>query len=145
MNTAHPAVVAARTAMTAVSAGDRDAWLDCYADDAVLHDPVGGSPLDPDGSGVRGRDALARFWEQAVAANQIRFDVSAVHAAGPEAAVVATATTRFPHGAVVEHDGVFVYTVDDDGRILSLRAYWDVQRFLSSLAGASAEQGAPRG
>lgn len=54
MNTAHPAIVAARTAMNAVSAGDRVAWLACYADDAVLHDPVGGSPLDPEGSGVRG-------------------------------------------------------------------------------------------
>jgi steroid delta-isomerase len=137
MNTAHPAIVAARTAMNAVSAGDRVAWLACYADDAVLHDPVGGSPLDPEGSGVRGHNALDRFWEQAIAANQIRFDVTAMHAAGSEAAVVAMVTTRFPHDAVVEYDGVFVYTVDNDGRIVSLRAYWDVQRLLSSLTAVS--------
>jgi steroid delta-isomerase len=134
MDTTHPAAAAARTAMNAVSTGDRDAWLSCYADDAVLHDPVGGSPLDPDGTGLRGRAALDRFWQQAVAANQIRFDVTAVHAAGREAAVVATVTTRFPHGAVASYDGVFVYTVDDEERIASLRAYWDVDGFLSSLA-----------
>lgn len=46
-------------------------------------------------------------------------------------------TTRFPHDAVVEYDGVFVYTVDNDGRIVSLRAYWDVQRLLSSLTALS--------
>jgi steroid delta-isomerase len=134
VDTTHPAAVAARTAMNAVTTGDRASWLSCYADDAVLHDPVGGSPLDPDGSGLRGRDALDRFWQQAVAPNRIRFDVTAVHAAGSEAAVVATVTTRFPQGVVASYDGVFVYTVDDDERIVSLRAYWDVQRFLSSMA-----------
>ncbi|MEU4427843.1 nuclear transport factor 2 family protein [Actinoplanes sp. NPDC024001] len=138
MDTAHPAAVAARTAMNAVAAADRDAWLACYADDAVLHDPVGGSPLDPEGAGMRGRDALERFWQQAIAANQVSFDVAAVHAAGSEAAVVATVTTRFPHGAVATYDGVFVYTVDDDRRIVSLRAYWDVQSLLSSLGAAPA-------
>jgi steroid delta-isomerase len=134
MSVTHPAAAAARAAMAAVTAGDRDAWLSCYADDAVLYDPVGGSPLDPDGAGVRGRAALGHFWEQAVAPHRIRFDVTAVHAAGDEAAVVATVTTRFPHGAVVGHDGVFVYTIGDDERIVSLRGYWDVQRFLSALA-----------
>jgi steroid delta-isomerase len=133
VNTTHPAAVAARTAMNAVTAGDRDAWLSCYSDDAVLHDPVGGSPLDPEGTGVRGHDALGHFWQQAVAPNRVRFDVTAVHAAGSEAAVVATVTTRFPHGAVASYDGVFVYTIGRDERIVSLRAYWDVQRFLSSL------------
>lgn len=136
MDTAHPAAVAARTAMNAVSAGDRNTWLACYADDAVLHDPVGGSPLDPDGSGLRGHAALGHFWDLAVAANQVRFDVTAVHAAGSEAAVVATVTTRFPHGAVVTYDGVFVYTVDADRRVTSLRAYWDAQQLLSALAAA---------
>lgn len=60
-----------------------------------------------------------------------------MHAAGSEVAVVAMVTTRFPHDAVVEYDGVFVYTVDNDGRIVSLRAYWDVQRLLSSLTALS--------
>ena len=133
MGNTHPAAVAARTAMDAVAAGDRDAWLSCYADDAVLHDPVGGSPLDPQGAGLRGRDALEQFWQLAVAPNQVRFDIAAVHAAGAEAAVVATVTTRFAHGAVAGYDGVFVYTIDDDRRIVSLRGYWDVQRLLSSL------------
>src|SRR5690349_9178499 len=133
MNTTHPAATAALTAMNAVMAGDRDAWLSRYADDAVLHDPVGGSPLDPRGAGVRGRDGLDHFWRHAIAPNQIRFDVTAVHAAGDEAAVVATVTTRFPSGAVVDYDGVFVYTINPDKQVVSLRGYWDVQRVLSAL------------
>jgi len=133
MNTAHPAATAALTAMNAVTAGDRDSWLSCYADDAVLHDPVGGSPLDAQGAGLRGPDGFDRFWRQAIAPNQVRFDVTAVHAAGDEAAVVATVTTRFPNGAVVDYDGVFVYTINHDKQIVSLRGYWDVQRLRSVL------------
>jgi steroid delta-isomerase len=133
MNTAHPAATAALTAMNAVAEGDRDAWLSCYAHDAVLHDPVGGSPLDPQGAGVRGRDALEHFWQQAIAPNQVRFNVAAVHAAGNEAAVVATVTTHFPNGAVADYDGVFVYAINDDRRVVSLRGYWDLQHVLSAL------------
>lgn len=134
MNTTHPAAAAALTAMNAVTAGDRDAWLSCYADEVVLHDPVGGSPLDSQGVGVRGLDGLDRFWRQAIAPNQVRFDVTAVHAAGDEAAVVATVTTRFPNGVVVDYDGVFVYTINHDKQVVSLRGYWDLQHVLSALS-----------
>ncbi|GAA3587525.1 nuclear transport factor 2 family protein [Nonomuraea rosea] len=117
-----------RAGTSAVMAGDRGAWLSCYADDAVLYDPVGGSPLDAQGAGVRGLDGLDRFWRQGIAPNQVRFDVTAVHAAGDEAAVVATVPIRFPN------DGVFVCTINHDNQVVSLRGYWDVQRVLSALS-----------
>ncbi|WP_196453391.1 nuclear transport factor 2 family protein [Planomonospora sp. ID82291] len=135
MDTTHPAAVAALTAMGAVGAGDRDAWLACYAPDAVLHDPVGGSPLDPDGTGLRGTAALERFWDLTVAANEVRFEIAAVHPAGDEAAVVASVSVRFPSGASAGYDGVFVYRAGGDGRIVSLRAYWDLGPVLSALGG----------
>ncbi|GGK65957.1 ketosteroid isomerase [Planomonospora parontospora subsp. parontospora] len=133
MDTTRPAVAAALTAMGAVGAGDRDAWLACYAPEAVLHDPVGGSPLDPDGTGLRGTAALERFWELTVAANEVRFEIAAVHPAGDEAAVVASVSVRFPTGGSAAYDGVFVYRTGGDGRIVSLRAYWDLQAVLSAL------------
>ena len=88
--TIHPAERAARAAMTAVTEGDRAAWLAAYARYAVLHDPVGGSPLDPDGAGLSGRAALEQFWDLTIAPNDVRFAISAVHPAGQEAAVVAS-------------------------------------------------------
>ncbi|WP_449061660.1 nuclear transport factor 2 family protein [Planomonospora algeriensis] len=135
MDTIHPAAVAALTAMDAVGAGDRDAWLACYAPEAVLHDPVGGSPLDPHSTGLRGTAALELFWELTVAPNEVRFEVAAVHPAGDEAAVVASVSVRSPTGASAAYDGVFVYRVGGDGRIVSLRAYWDLQTVLSALGG----------
>ena len=120
--------------MAAVTAGDRDAWLACYADDAVLHDPVGGSPLDPDAAGLRGRAALETFWDLTIAPNQVRFDIDAVHPSGHEAAVVASVSLRLSNDAAVDYDGVFVYAVDDSGRITSVRSFFDLERLLAALA-----------
>jgi steroid delta-isomerase len=33
-----------------------------------------------------------------------------------------------PDGTVVHTDGVFTYRVDGDGRIVALRAYWEMDR-----------------
>jgi hypothetical protein len=45
-----------------VYARDRDGWL--FTDDAVVQDPIGPSPFDPDGNGHQGRlAALRAFWE----------------------------------------------------------------------------------
>jgi steroid delta-isomerase len=120
--------------MDAVGRGDRDAWLACFASDAVVHDPVGGSPLDPDGRGLHGRAALEGFWDLTVAPGVVVFEIASVHPAGAEAAVVATVTARLGNGAVVTYDGVFVYAVDAAGAIRTLRAYWDVERVLAALA-----------
>jgi steroid delta-isomerase len=62
----------------------------------------------------------------------VRFEVAAVHHAGDEAAVVASVSVRFPTGASACYDGVFVYRTDN-GRISSLRAYWDLGLILSAL------------
>lgn len=128
-----PALATARRAMAAVTAGDRAAWLDCYDDDAVLEDPVGGSPLDPDGAGLRGRAALEGFWDLVVAPNDFAFELTSAHGCGAEAALVATVRGRYATGATVTYDGVFVYAVGDDGRIRSVRAFWDIGAVMAAL------------
>lgn len=96
-----PALTAARDAMAAVSAGDRDTWLGLYDDDAVLEDPVGGSPLDPEGRGLRGKDALAGFWDLVVGPNDFEFEINGTHTGGAEAAIAATVRGTYANGATV--------------------------------------------
>ena len=55
----HPARDASLRSMQAVEAGDRSAWLALFAEDAVVEDPIGPSPFDPEGDGHRGREAIA--------------------------------------------------------------------------------------
>lgn len=109
----------------AVQRGDREGWLGLFASDGVVQDPVGVSPLDETGEGHRGPEARAAFWDTVIAPNPITMDVFASHAGGDEVANVVTITTSFPDGARAVVDIVAVYRVDDVGRIVSLRAFWE--------------------
>jgi steroid Delta-isomerase len=120
----HPALAASRRSMAAVEAGDRERWLDLFAPDALVEDPIGVSMFDPVGDGHRGRDGIGAFFDAAIAPNQVRFAIERSHVAGDEVANVGTITTTLPDGARVLVDGVFTYRVDGDGRLLALRAYW---------------------
>jgi ketosteroid isomerase-like protein len=120
----HPALAASRRSMAAVEAGDREGWLDLFAPDALVEDPIGVSMFDPVGDGHRGRDAIGAFFDTAIAPNQVRFSIERSHAAGDEVANVGTITTTLGDGTRVLVDGVFTYRVDGDGRLVALRAYW---------------------
>lgn len=123
---AHPARDASLASMRAVEAGDKAAWLSLFADDAVVEDPIGASPMDPDGLGHRGRAAIEAFYDSVIAPNQVRFVIERSHVAGDEVANVGTITTRMPDGSVVHTDLVATYRVDADGRVTALRAYWSI-------------------
>lgn len=115
-----PAEVA-RSAMAAVQGGRRDAWLDCFADDARVEDPVGHVPA------IVGREGLAQFWDAGIASlASIQFDIGRIWEAGEEAMLLATVTVVAANGVEVSYDGTFNYAIDGAGRIASLRAFWDL-------------------
>lgn len=109
----------------AVHARDRAAWLGLFAPDAVVQDPVGPSPLDESGDGHRGLDAIGAFWDTVIAPNPIHIDIWASYAGGAEVANILSITTSFPDGSSAATDLVAIYRVDGDGRIASLRAFWE--------------------
>jgi steroid Delta-isomerase len=117
----------ALASMAAVEARDRQAWLALFADDAVVEDPIGPSPFDPEGRGHRGKEAIAAFYDGVVAANEsIRFDVRQSFLCGDEVANVGVIRITFAGGAAVEVDGVYTYRRSPDGKLAALRAYWEV-------------------
>lgn len=109
----------------AVHARDRSRWLALFADDAVVADPVGASPLDPAGKGHQGAEARAAFWDTVIAPNPVAMDVYASNAGGNEVANLLTISTTFPDGARAVVDVVALYAVDEAGLITSLRAFWE--------------------
>jgi ketosteroid isomerase-like protein len=123
-----PAKVA-RAAMAAVQDGRREDWLGMFADDARVEDPVGHLPP------ILGREALAGVWDGAIAAlASVRFDVTREWEAGEEAMLLATVTVSAPNGAGADYDGAFNYTIDGEGRISSLRAFWDLPAVGAALS-----------
>jgi steroid Delta-isomerase len=116
----------ADASMRAAVAGDREAWLALYAEDAVLEDPVGPSIWDSDGKGHRGKQELAAFWDRAIGPNRgLEFKVRERYAGGNELASVITVSTALPDGRKLEFGMVTVLRSNGQGLIQSLRAFWN--------------------
>lgn len=130
----HPARRASQRSYTAAGAGRLEDWLEVYAEDAVIEDPVGPSYFDPEGTGHHGHEAIRAFWEKAIAPiEQFTFTINDSHACGSSCANVGTITTRFPDGTTVDTDLVMVYTVREDGRVASMRAFWELDRAMGTM------------
>ncbi len=117
----------ARRSQAAVRVKDRAGWLSLWAADAVIQDPIGPSPFDPAGHGHRGPDAIAAFYDNVIAPNElITFEIERSYLCGNEVADVGLIRTVLPggrHVAVVS--GVYTYRCNDEGKLTALRAYWE--------------------
>lgn len=116
-----------RRSMAAVEAKDRAAWLDLFADDAVVEDPIGRSPFDPEGRGHRGREGIGAFFDSVIAPHErVQFEIDDSFECGDEVANVGTISTTLAgggHVAVVR--GVYTYRTDGAGKLAALRAFWE--------------------
>jgi ketosteroid isomerase-like protein len=111
----------------AVHAKDRDGWLDLFADDALVQDPIGPSPFDPEGKGHHGREAIAAFYDNVIAPSEaIDFEINQSYLAGDEVAdvgIIRTTIAGGTHQAVVRV--VMTYRSNGANKIAALRAYWE--------------------
>jgi steroid delta-isomerase len=116
-----------RRSRAAVHAKDRDGWLDLFADDAIVQDPIGPSPFDPEGRGHRGREAIAAFYDTVIAPSAaITFEIERSYLCGSEVAdvgIIRTTLAGGTHEAIVH--GVYTYRTDGAGKLASLRAFWE--------------------
>jgi steroid Delta-isomerase len=115
----HPARRAALLSREYVHTKNRAGWLGLYAEDAIIEDPIGVSMIDPEGKGHRGAAAREAFWDNFLDS----------FAAGLEVANLLVLTIRFDlgEGKALQQKvhGVFTYEVDEQGKVLALRGYWD--------------------
>ena len=109
------------TYWAAFSAGDKARWLGLYADDATIEDPVG--------SGVcRGRDEIAGFWDQSRAlADSIELRGVVLNVCGDECAFAMEVRPTIG-GDVYTMTAIDVMRFDADGRIASMRAFWQADQ-----------------
>ncbi len=124
----HPARRAGLLSQQYVAEGNRDAWLDLFAEDALVADPVGPSPLDPKGDGHQGKRAITAFYDDVISKAKVSFHYPRSYACANECAFVGTVFSELPDGSERASEGVFLYCVNDEGKILSLRAFWEIAR-----------------
>jgi ketosteroid isomerase-like protein len=126
-----PVHLAGKRSREAAMTRDKEAWLALFADDAVLEDPIGPSHFDPDGKGHRGKEAIAKFFDMAIAPSHLEFNFAATYQCGNEEANVGNIVI-VASGYRVVAEGVFTYRVDDEGKIIALRAYWELDSATAS-------------
>ncbi len=135
----HPARTASQRSYAAVARGDLTEWLTVYAEDCLLEDPVGPSMFDPEGKGHHGHDGISAFWEKAIAPIEtFEFTVKDSFA-NPDSntcANIGQIKTSFPDGSYTVTDLIMVYVVDDDGRVQSMKAFWEPERTMASFTKA---------
>lgn len=137
-NDPHPARAASQRSYSAVAKGDLAEWLTVYAEDAVLEDPVGPSMFDPEGRGHHGHAGISAFWEKAIAPiDRFEFTIEQSMANGNACANVGRIRTSFADGSHTTTELVMVYVVHEDGRVASMRAYWEPERTMASFTPAS--------
>lgn len=132
--------MASQRSYAAVARGDLERWLQVYAEDALLEDPVGPSMFDPLGAGHRGHCGLRAFWALAIEpVASFHFHITDSHANGNTCANIGRITTSFADGSTVDTDLVMVYTVNADGRVTSMRAFWEPDRAMATYRKSGAQ------
>jgi len=117
--------LAGKRSREAAVARDKEAWLAVFADDAIVEDPIGPSHFDPEGKGHRGKEAIAKFYDMAIAPSELTFNFTKTYQCGDEEANIGNIVIR-SSGYEVVAEGVFTYRVNDEGQIVALRAFWEL-------------------
>lgn len=132
----HPARTASMRSYSAVAKKDLEEWLTVYAEDGVVEDPVGPSMFDPEGRGHRGHDGIRAFWELAIApiaTFEFTITESFANPGSNTCANIGSIRTAFPDGSHTTTDLIMVYVVDDEGRVASMKAYWEPERTMATF------------
>jgi ketosteroid isomerase-like protein len=108
-------------------------WLELFAENAVVQDPYGPSPMDPSGKGHLGKAAIEKFCADHIRPGGIRFQIRQTGGGGNACVAVGTITTKSPDGKVAWCEVVNLYEVDEAGKITLLRSYWDFDAMVKSV------------
>ena len=113
-------------------AKDKQNLLDLFAEDAIVQDPIGKSPLDPVGEGHKGKEAIENFYDTVIANGNIEFNILESIPCADECANFAQ-IINIVGDVKIETKMIVIYRVNSDDKIVSLRAFWDYQKMEDQL------------
>jgi steroid Delta-isomerase len=118
----------AEASLAATRDGDRDGWLALFEEDAVVEDPVGPSGYDTEGTGHRGIAAIAAFHESVISqVEKFEYQIERHYTGGDEVACVVNFQIQ-NGGNTMDMDLVNIYKRSPNGKLASLRSFWDGTR-----------------
>ena len=113
-------------------AKDKKNWLSLFADDAIVQDPIGVSPLDPEGEGHKGIEAIEKFYDTVIANGNIQFNILESIPCANECANYAQ-IVNIVGDVKIETKMIVIYCINSSNKIQSLRAFWDYQNMENQL------------
>jgi ketosteroid isomerase-like protein len=117
-----------QTSLARTKAKDRAGWLALFATDAVVEDPVAGTQFGAGSAGHQGIDAIAAFYDNTISLMEsFEYDIERAYLCGNEAALV-VAFRIGVGGSHLDMDVVNIYAANADGKLQSLRSFWDGTR-----------------
>src|SRR6266567_2460528 len=118
---------AVRGYFLAIRAMDADAFANTFAEDGTTCDPMGTPPIS-------GRPAIREFLES-ICKNfkSVALTEDSVFVAGNGAAVKWTGKGTSANGKEVNFEGIDVFEVNADGKIQTVRAYWNPAEMIAQL------------
>ncbi len=102
-------------------------WLDTLADDAVIYDPVGKPPLNPQKDSEKLFTILTTFYSKFEIVKESLFMVN------NEAAVKWKMTVISKNGKQAKAEGITTFKLNEAGKITEVKAYWDENKLKSQL------------
>ena len=113
-------------------AKDKENWLALFDEDAIIQDPIGKSPLDPEGNGHKGIVAIEKFYDTVIANGNIEFNILESIPCADECANYAEIVNVLGE-LRIETKMIVIYRVNSNDKIVSLRAFWDYQNMERQL------------
>ncbi|MDA7797153.1 hypothetical protein N9I84_05605 [Gammaproteobacteria bacterium] len=113
-------------------AKDKKNWLALFDKNALVQDPIGKSPLDPEGNGHKGLAAIEQFYDTVIANGNIEFTIIESIPCGDECANYAQIVNRIDE-VKIETKMIVMYRINSNNKIESLRAFWDYQKMEGQL------------
>ena len=113
-------------------AKDKKNWLELFDKNALVQDPIGKSPLDPEGNGHKGLAAIEQFYDTVIANGNIEFTIIESIPCGDECANYAQIVNRIDE-VKIETKMIVMYRINSNNKIESLRAFWDYQKMEGQL------------
>ena len=112
-----------------VGAFDVPRYVNNFAPNGVLEDPVGTPP-------VQGTQAITAFITSIIAPfSEIKHNIQEVTVCGNEAAVNWKLKLTTTTGKHITIDGMGVFSFNQEGKLQSVREFWDLAAFLEQLQG----------
>jgi len=113
-------------------AKDKESWLALFDKDALVQDPVGKSPLDPEGNGHKGLMEIEKFYDTIIANGNIEFTILESIPCANECANYAQ-IVNLVGDIKIETKMIVIYRINSNDKIESLRAFWDYQKMEEQL------------